>query len=116
MIAPRLPNQYRLAERRSFFEECFALCDEQVGDWPNDARLGAGVVEIRRRVNALPPGFILTGACQKLWADPGMRTAWRTLRFGWRGAIFGQSGLFVYDGPNPLCGWRFLCGLGSVNS
>ena len=95
MIAPWLPDQYRLAERRSSFEECFVVCDEQVGDWQDDARLGAGVVEIRRPRQRLAVGLYSHGVCQKLWVDPRMRMvkhaygmAWRTLRFGWRGRGF----------------------------
>lgn len=35
---------------------------------------------------------------------------WLTRRF------FGQSGLFVCDGANPLCGWQLHRGLGVADS
>ena len=71
------------------------------------------------RVNALAAGFILTDLTRKLWEDPGMQewgTARRPLRFGWRGAIFGHSGLFFCDGQILYVDGGFTAGLGVTDS
>lgn len=115
----RLPNQCCLAERGPPFEERFSVCDEQGGAWPDDSLVGSGVRRYGVRVNALAAGFILTDLTRKLWADPGMQewgTARLPLRFGWRGAIFGQSGLFFCDGQILYVDRGFTAGLGVADS
>ena len=89
---PRLSDQCCLLEHLSSFGECFAVYDEQVGSWPDDARLGFGMREVWRSRQRLGAWFYSHGSYPKTLGrsgNAGIGMAEHALGMAWRAARFG---------------------------